>query len=254
MPQLDSHYHPTIHLAEDDHWWFHSRTMALLAALDPLTQPDGLVLDIGSGAGNMVHHLSRYGRVIGVDNSLVPLRIAWQRGYTSLPADATALPFANDSFSLVALLDIIEHCEDDLAVLKESWRVCAPSGHIVITTPAFSWLWSYNDILNQHQRRYTKAGLRSMLEQAGFTVLRLSYTYFLVFPAAAGLLALRRILGAKPSIATPDEQDQYQVEMEPVPHLANVALTKVGDWEATLLRRFDLPVGTALLAVAQKQC
>ncbi|NPV07519.1 MAG: class I SAM-dependent methyltransferase [Anaerolineae bacterium] len=238
--------------AEDGHWWFHSRTQALIAILDPLVRGKGRVLDVGSGAGNMVHHLARYGSVIGVDNAWAPLTVAWQRGYRSLPAEATALPFAPESFDLVALLDVIEHSPDDRGMVAEAYRVCRPGGLVVVTTPAHGWLWSHNDVINHHYRRYTASGLREILESTGFAIRRLSYTYFLVFPAAAGLILARRALGAKPDLTTPDD-GAYQVEMEPTPEPFNSILTTVGSWEAQLLRRMDLPLGTALLAVAERR-
>lgn len=238
--------------AEDGHWWFHSRTQALIAVLDPLIRGEGRVLDVGGGAGNMVHHLARYGSVIGVDNAWAPLAVAWERGYQSLPAEATVLPFAPESFDLVALLDVIEHSPDDKGMVAEAYRVCRPGGFVVVTTPAYAWLWSHNDVINHHYRRYTASSLREILQGAGFAVRRLSYTYFLVFPAAAGLILTRRALGARPSLATPDD-GAYQVEMEPTPEPLNSILTTVGNWEARLLRRLDLPVGTALLAVAERQ-
>ncbi len=238
-------------LPEDQHWWFHSRTEAIFTALDPLVTPGGLVLDVGCGAGNMAHHLSRYGQVIGVDSALKPLEIAWSRGRVSVPAEGAALPFADQSFDLVALLDVIEHSPDDSAMLREARRVCKPGGYAVITTPALPWLWSHNDDLNQHLRRYTRSQLAGLLQAAGFEVVRLSYTYFLVFPAAAGLILARKLAGAQPELATPEDEDAYQVEMEPTPEPLNSVLRRLGDWEAGLIGRFDLPIGTALLAIAR---
>jgi len=241
-------------LSEDRHWWFHTRTASLLALLDQYAPPAGLVLDVGGGAGNMVHHLSRYGRVVGIDNARKPLRVARGRGYLALLAEATAAPFPDATFSLVALLDVIEHCPDDHAVLAEAYRVCSAGGLAVVTTPALSWLWSHNDVDNRHLRRYSRQNLASLLAEVGFDVLRVTYSFFLVFPAAAGLVLLRKLLGASPSLATPDEDSAYQVEMEEAPGALNSLLLRAGSLEARLARRHDLPVGTGLLAVARKPC
>jgi len=238
-------------IPEDEHWWFHTRTQALKAVLDPLVRQSGRVLDVGCGAGNMAHHLSEYGQVVGADNAVEPLAVAWERGYQSLPAEANSLPFADCSFDLVAALDVIEHAPDDEGIIKEAYRVCRPGGLVAVTTPAFGWLYSYNDVVNHHLRRYTAAGLRTMLQNAGFRVRYLSYTYFLVFPAAAGLILARRLLGTKQELASPDD-GAYQVEMEPTPEPLNSILARLGDWEAGLIRRTSLPWGTALLAVGQR--
>jgi SAM-dependent methyltransferase len=242
---------------EDRHWWFATRTRAILQVLDAVLPPGEAaqrrVLDVGCGAGNMMHHLSRYGRVHGVDNFEKPLIVCRQRGYPCDLALAEAMPYRDDSFDLVALLDVVEHCEDDLAVLQECWRVCTPGGYLIATTPAFSWLWTDNDAINGHKRRYTTGEFASLLRQAGFVTRRLSYTFFLVFPMAATLLVLRKLRRAQQRVATPHQGAAYQVEMEPPPPGLNGPLTVIGQIETALLGAMDLPIGTSIIALAQKE-
>jgi SAM-dependent methyltransferase len=242
-------------IAEDKHWWFAGRTWSLLNMLDRVVQPDGTrrVLDIGCGAGNMFHHLGRYGHVTGVDNNPKPLVVARQRGYDVHDGRAEDLPFDDGSFDLVALLDTVEHCDDDMAVLRECYRVCSEGGTLVVTVPAFMWLWSNNDVLNDHKRRYTTAELREMLGEVGFSSRRASYNNFLVFPMAALLILMRRGAGQEPELASPHFDDEsYQVEMEPAPPLLNTILSGVTWTEAQVLRWLNLPVGTSIICIAQK--
>jgi SAM-dependent methyltransferase len=242
-------------IPEDAHWWFSTRTRGLLRVLDRYLAPDAVrrVLDVGCGAGNMMHHLARYGRVEGVDNFEKPLLVCRQRGYTAQLAPAEHLPYADNTFGLVAVLDVVEHCDDDLAVLRECCRVCTPGGYVAVTVPAFQWLWTDNDAINGHKRRYTTAQIGAVLRQAGFTPRRVSYAFFLVFPLAAALLVLRRIMGRRQQVATPKQDDDaYQVEMEPTHPLLNTVLGWLGGLEAALIGRFDLPVGSSIVALAQK--
>ncbi len=223
--------------------------------LDRYVEPgnDRFVLDVGCGAGNMMHHLSHYGRVVGVDNFEKPLLVCRRRGYDPQLAPAEHLPYADSSFGLVALLDVVEHCADDAQVIAECYRVCAPGGYLAVTVPAFQWLWTDNDTVNGHKRRYTAGQLRQALETAGFATRRMSYAFFLVFPLAAGLLVLRRLSGRRQQVATPHgDDDAYQVEMEPTHPLLNTLLGGLGSAEAMLISRFDLPVGSSILALAQK--
>ena len=211
------------------------------------------VLDVGCGAGNMIHHLSRYGLVKGIDNNPIPLKVAHRRGYDAQLASAEDIPFPNGAFDLVAALDLIEHCPDDLAVLRQCHRVCAPGGYIIITVPAFQWLWSHNDVINHHYRRYNASQLLTLLDRVGFHVLRMTYNNTLIFPMAAGLILSRRGGRNEPELATPDtDQDAYQVEMEPVSPIVNVVLTTVGWAEAQLLRWINLPFGTSIICIAHK--
>jgi SAM-dependent methyltransferase len=241
-------------LEEDSHWWFASRTRALLGLLDK-EPPDSSqkILDVGCGAGNMIHHLSRYGSVVGIDNNSIPLRIAHQRGYDARLAEAEDMPFEDRSFGLVTALDVIEHCENDLQILRECYRVCTDDGLIAITVPAFQWLWTNNDVINDHKRRYSKSELRAKVTEAGFTVKRLTYNNFFIFPLAAALLVARRRSEREPELATPStDEEAYQVEMEPTSWPVNALLTAVGWLEASILRLTDLPLGTSLICIAHK--
>jgi SAM-dependent methyltransferase len=241
-------------LEEDSHWWFASRTRALLGLLDKQVADGGLrVLDVGCGAGNMIHHLSRYGSVLGIDNNPIPLEIAHQRGYNARLCDARHLPFDDEDFDLVTALDVIEHSEDDLQILRECYRVCRDHGMLVVTAPAFQWLWSNNDVVNDHKRRYSRPELRDKIAKAGFQAERLTYNNFFVFPVAAALILARRRSETEPELSAPStDQEAYQVEMEPASPPVNAILTGVGRLEAAVLRHVDLPFGTSLICIARK--
>jgi SAM-dependent methyltransferase len=212
------------------------------------------LLDVGCGAGNMIHHLSHYGRVKGLEIDPRPVKKAHERGYDVEQFDATQpMPFEANTFDVVTALDVIEHNQDDLAILADSYRILKPGGYMMITVPAFMWLWSHNDELNAHVRRYTAAELRAKLSQAGFTIKRITYNNFFIFPLAAALLLLRRFTKAKKELASHHlDQDEYQVEMEPASPPVNAVLTRVGQIEAGLIRLLNLPVGTSLIALGQK--
>jgi SAM-dependent methyltransferase len=191
--------------------------------------------------------------VVGADNNPKPLAVARERGYDVREGRAEALPLDADAFDLVALLDTVEHCPDDLAVLRECFRVCAPGGHLLVTVPAFMWLWSHNDELNNHQRRYTAPELRERLAQVGFEVRRITYNNLILFVPAAALIALRRGARREPELGSPHFDDEsYQVEMEPAPPLINTVLSAVTWTEAQLLRWINMPAGTSIIAIAQK--
>jgi SAM-dependent methyltransferase len=240
---------------EDNHWWFASRTRALLAMMDPILPGRDLrLLDVGCGAGNMIHHLSRYGQVKGVEIDPRPVAVAHQRGYDVDQGDATqGLDYGDASFDTVSALDVIEHNEDDMSILREMFRVLKPGGHAVITVPAFMWLWSHNDDINAHLRRYTVGELRRKLQEAGFRIRRMTYNNFFVFPMAAAMILMRRGSDSQPELASHHlSQDEYQVEMEPASPPVNAVLTVVGWMEAQVLRLLSLPVGTSIIAIAEK--
>ncbi|MBI5302862.1 MAG: class I SAM-dependent methyltransferase [Chloroflexi bacterium] len=243
-------------MPEDQHWWFATRTWSLLNLLDAnVSRRDGDVLDIGCGAGNMIHHLARYGRVKGVEVDARPVAMAQQRGYDVRQGDATrGIPFPDASFDLVTALDVIEHVNEDAAIIREASRVLRPGGVLAISTPAFQWLWSYNDVLNGHKHRYTPNELRALVERAGLRVKRLTFGFLLVFPMSAPLILLRNAMGQKQQLESHHfDADAYQVEMEPVAPWLNTILRGVGRIEAALIARFNLPMGTSLMVIAKKE-
>ncbi|MEM7125759.1 MAG: class I SAM-dependent methyltransferase [Chloroflexota bacterium] len=244
-------------LEEDRHAWFAGRTRAILKYLDREMPPraageERMILDVGSGAGNMAHHLAHYGHVVGLDSNERPLAVAVQRALDVCQASGDLMPFENNSFDLIALLDTVEHIPDEFGVFEECLRVLKPGGKLMVTVPAFQWLWSYNDEINDHQRRYEASELKQKLEISGFRVRRNSYNNFFLFPLIAGMRWLRPY---NPDLESPhltEEEEVYQVEMEPIPEPVNSILHVVGWVEAILLDWIPLPFGTSVITVAEK--
>jgi len=245
-----------VQIEEDRHWWFATRTRAILALLDKYVgegKQGRRVLDVGAGAGNMMHQLAQYGDVVGLEYNPKPIPVAQARGFDVRQGSATDIPFPDASFDLVALLDTVEHIPDETAVFTETLRVTRPGGHLLVTVPALMWLWSQNDVVNLHQRRYTAAELRAKLQAVGWQVPYCSYNFTGIFPLSAGLIVLRRGLGKEPEQASPHfDDDAYQVEMQPAAPWLNSLLETVGKGEVAVLRRAQLPVGTSVIAVAQR--
>ena len=203
----------------------------------------------------MIHHLARYGRVKGVEVDARPIAMAQARGYDVRLGDATrGIPFPAASFDLVTALDVIEHVDADEAIVREACRVLKPGGILAISTPAFQWLWSHNDVLNGHKHRYTPRELRERVERVGLRVKRLTFGFFFVFPMSAPLILLRNALGKKQQLESHHfDEDAYQVEMEPTAPWLNTILRGVGRVEAAMVARINLPVGTSLMVVAEKE-
>ncbi len=120
----------TVCFSEDKHWWFASRTRALLTMMDAIPLGCDLdLLDIGCGAGNMIDHLGCYGQVKGVEIDPRPVAMAHQRGYDLDLGDACQrLAYEDATFDVVTALDVIEHNQDDMSILREAHRLLKPAG------------------------------------------------------------------------------------------------------------------------------
>jgi SAM-dependent methyltransferase len=149
------------------------------------------------------------------------------------------------AFDAVTLFDVIEHADDDAALLREARGFLAPGGIVFVTVPAFPFLWSRHDDLNHHRRRYVRKTLRAALEGAGLEVVRLTYFNTILFPAVAVVRGVAKLLprGARPVAASAD--------LRRGTGLWNAPLRRLFASERHVLRRRDLPVGTSLLAIAR---
>ena len=132
---------------------------------------------------------------------------------------------AEKHYDLIAVLDVVEHIEDDVAALKAMADCLAPGGKILIAVPAHAWLWSAHDVVNHHHRRYSKATLKSAIETAGLKPEKLGYFNSLLFPLAAAARIAGRMTGR-------DDSDD-----SPPPKLVNALFEKIFRLERLLVGR-----------------
>lgn len=179
-------------LLEDFYWWFKGRRKIVLSVLRDL-QP-GMVLDVGCGTGGNL--LLFDGQVVGLDISLRALSFAKRRGSNAwlCQGKAEALPFKNDTFDLVLALDLLEHLPDDVQGLREMYRVLKKGGTLLVTVPAYKFLWSEHDEALGHFRRYSKGEIMGKMGGVGFSLKFVSYAIVLPFFPIALFRSLQRVL------------------------------------------------------------
>jgi SAM-dependent methyltransferase len=241
---MDRDYERQTHQAEDRHWWYRGRRTVLDGVIAGLDLPTpARVLDAGCGSGRNMLELSRLGSVTGVELSETSVALARQRDAGEVISGSVLdMPFADDSFDLAVSLDVIEHLEDDLAALRELRRTVAPGGALLVTVPAYQWLWSGHDEINHHHRRYTRRTLQRVAEQAGWTQVRTTYFNSLLLPIAIVLRVLDRVNRAKTT------ETSLDLWIPPAP--VNWLLERPLALEAALVGRGGrIPAGLSLLAV-----
>ena len=180
------------------HWWFVGRRRIIgafcQAHLAP-RPPGRRVLDIGCGTGTMLGELRRFGDVHGVDAEPAAVEFCHAQGESQVElSEGETVPHADGSFQLVSLLDVIEHVDDDQTLLGEAARVLSPGGELLVTVPAFQWMWGEQDVIAHHKRRYTRPELLDSLDRAGFDVTRVSFFNTILFPPIAAIRLARRLL------------------------------------------------------------
>ncbi len=156
--------------------------------------PRARILDAGCGSGRNMVDLARWGAVTGVELSAAAAEAARGRHVGEVvEGSVLEMPFSEDSFDLAVCLDVIEHLQDDRAALRELRRVLAPGGALLVTVPAYQWLWSGHDEVNHHHRRYSRATLRRAAREAGWECERTTHFNSLLLPVAIALRALDRL-------------------------------------------------------------
>lgn len=231
---------------EDRYWWFVGRRRLALRllkkALNVGSRPEPIVLDLGCGTGVIAKEMSEWARPIGLDMSAQALAYCRQRGVAELvQADGEALPIRSGSVDAVLALDIFEHIAGDKAAFAEVFRVLKPGGVLVMSVPAFRWLWGPHDVALMHHRRYTRPEVRSRLSEAGFQIRRLSYNVFFLFPIVMLIRALEKL-----------RRGPAKANLPSVPEWMNAALIDLQEVEARWIESFALPWGSSVIAVAKK--
>jgi SAM-dependent methyltransferase len=230
---------------EDHHWWFVGKRLLVAALLgDVLARPGLRVLDVGCGTGGVLAGLGNGVRPFGIDRSPLALAHCRGRGLAAVAcAGAGALPFAAASFDVVLLLDVLEHFAEEQALLAEVRRLVRTGGHVLVSVPAFQFLWSEHDEVLQHVRRYRAGELRRVLAEAHLTVERLTYTNAAAFPPALVVRGLLQRLGLWAGGRT-DFREHGS--------LVNGTLLGAYRLEARALARgMRLPVGLSVAALAR---
>jgi SAM-dependent methyltransferase len=232
---------------ETTYWWFQGRkeiVMRLLLRHTQLGRRPMRALDVGCGTGLMLQEIGQYAPAYGLDVSPLATEFCSQRGIGGLTIGRVeSMPYRGGRFDLILALDLLEHVSDDLALLRELWRVCKPGGHLLITVPAHQFLWSEHDEALHHKRRYSRRGLRRLISATGFETVRFSSAItFLLAPIAVFRLAQRLF----------KRNRAPKTQLIQLPRPVNWFLVGLLRAEARILEYADLPSGVSIVALLRK--
>ncbi|MFQ5796792.1 MAG: class I SAM-dependent methyltransferase [Candidatus Bipolaricaulia bacterium] len=230
---------------EDEHWWFVGRRRIIGRVLSSLDLPEmPHILDVGCGTGGNLPLLSEFGKVTGVEpnDSAAEMTLARQAAKVikgSLPDD---MPFSAQTFDLIVLLDVLEHIDDELSSLMLLKSLLVPNGYLVLTVPAFPFLWSQHDEQNHHKRRYRVSTLAYVIQEAGLKIEYLTYYNTWLFPIAAVVRLARRLFPSK----------EIGSDMWLPGSLLNKIFQAVFSSESHFIGWARMPFGLSLLAIVRK--
>lgn len=232
---------------EARHWWFTGRRAILSYLIGAFElPPNARILEIGSGTGGNLEMLSSFGQVSALEMDATARLIASEK--TSGRFDIrpgccpTDIPFAGEKFDLICLFDVLEHIDEDVETLIAVKRLLSDGGRVLVTVPAYRWLWSAHDTFLHHKRRYSAAELRQKVLASGFNLAKLTYFNTLLFPLAAFVRFKDRLLGNSSASGT---------SIPPVP--INKLFAGLFGLERFIIGKFNLAFGVSLLCVLQSE-
>ena len=253
LPQeMQQHTYAIMDRVEDSHWWFVGRRAILESFMRRIVgringgiagvgETDLRILDVGCGTGANLEMLSEFGRAEGVDVSDDALEFCRCKGLSVQKGLAETLPYTDETFDITTALDVVEHLDDDLAGLKEMFRVTKSGGYSLIFVPAFMWLWGVQDDISHHRIRYTKKQIVDRLTKAGYTVERATYANFTFFAPILGGRTIMRVTGIKP-------ESENNITISAL----NGVFGKLFSAERYILKNLNFPFGVSIVAVARK--
>ena len=242
------------------YWHVHRRQVLLQTLRSQPLGDDARLVELGCGIGTVATHLNAgglhvdYGDVFGS-----ALTIAHQRAIAALGdtvkerrfmrVDVTR-PLPLQGYEGILMFDVLEHLPDDTAVLTHVRDALPSGGFLMLTVPAFQFLWSPWDDIEKHKRRYTRANLKALLERTGFEVERATYFFFPLFFAASAVKGFRAVKNAVAPTG-PAEDITELAEAQGGPVLNRVMLGILAA-ERPWLSQLPLPLGTSVMAIARK--
>lgn len=228
---------------EDNHPWFAQRRQLITSLLSSWKGPSGVVVEVGCGRGRIQDSLAHDFHFVGIDPSVDLLKAGHNSGAGwAVAGSGENLPLQNESASAMLLLDVLEHLAEDQVLVDEVARTLTPEGIVISTVPAYPILWSYQDTINHHYRRYTRDSLRALFNSPYWQEEFATAWNCILFPAAATRKLIRRI--------TESKKHEFGPLSTPIATICNTCLALENK---LILNGVPLPIGTSLITIHKKK-
>ena len=226
---------------ENTHWWWVSQRKILRKILNRyISNKTKNVLEVGCGTGGNLLMLKEYGNLSAMEPDDDARRFANSKNICLVKKGILPnnIPF-DECFDLICMLGVLEHIDNDSETLKSIKNKLKQKGVLVITVPAYKFLWGFQDVVFRHFRRYTKKQLTELFSKSGLKIKYITYYNTFLFPIIATIKILKNILGIKSG---------NEASMPWIP--INNLLTKIFSSEKLILPTLSFPFGVHILVLA----
>ena len=225
---------------EKKHWWFVARREIIFSQICKINRKKPLsILDFGAGSGTNVEILTKLGSVDVFEDNNKMRKFLKKRFKKN--KNVKIIDKINNKYDLVLAADVVEHIKNDKKTIKNFYNFLKKDGHVLITVPAFNFLFSNKDVALKHFRRYRKSNIKKLLDKK-FQIKKLSYfNFFLFLPIALSILILKI------------KKTKFIKFAETTPtSWINAVFKNIFLMEKYLLRFFNFPFGISIIALAKK--
>ena len=223
------------------YWWYCARREFILDVTSRFVPTSSRIIDYGCGNGDIARGLQQTGYDI-VAADIAPKSLSACRVAGLHTVDLRKDSLQQGQAHCLLLADVLEHIDDDVGILTHLRDTLCEAGHLIITVPAYEFLWSGEDFVSNHMRRYTCKRLTAAIREADFEVLWSSYFNFFLFPVIVTNILLKRILRPR---------EMYKSNVKPLAGWLNSLLYRVFQSERTLLHFMRFPFGGSIIVVAR---
>ena len=239
------------------HWWYRSRNKIFYKILRKLIKKKDTnisILDFGCGNGSNLNTFSKFGKIDAYEKNLRTRNLLKEKFKKN--KKIKIINKIKKKYDLIIATDVIEHIEDDLKTIKYlshfvkekkninfTKQTNTGGGVILVTVPAFPFLFSHKDIAAEHYRRYTKKGLRDLIYKSNLKIDKISYFNTILFVPLSILIIFSNLFNFKKI---------NQADKAPFTFV-NYILYKLFSFEKFFINKFNFICGISLLAIIKKK-
>lgn len=242
---MEKSYYKDFFILEKTHWLFKIRRKIFFYFIKKYAKPGSKILDFGCGSGYLVGKLQEMGYdAHGVDFETDAIDYGANSGIKNLASGGgDRIEYADASFDLVVVLDVLEHIEYERPVIEELVRILKPGGKILVTVPAYQWMWGVQDEVSHHFRRYTEQSLVKVFKPfPGLTIVKKTYFNTFLFPPIAVVRLFSKWFNVK------NRQSDFDIKTG----LLNILFYSIFNLESYFLRFINFPFGVSVLLSLEK--
>lgn len=221
------------------HWWFQGRKKIIDKIIFRINFKKNInILDFGSGSGVNVEMLKKYGNVdLQEVNKIARLNLKRIKNINKI---YSSLKIKKNYYNLVLVADVLEHVKNPKELLRILKKNIKKNGYILITVPAYQYLFSTKDKALKHYRRYNKKTLKKTIDE--FTLVEMSYFNTLLFIPIIAIILFNKILNIN-----------FIKKVETTPNfIINKILFYFFSFEKIILKYLNFPFGLSIYALIKK--